>query len=110
MKQHKKYVWVLKVINRMLFVENKHYAHVTINVKWSKINSSGVWLIASFLILTLVWLELQQIKEIMLLYKLYFYHMSASHTIRAHAQEVWDNLDKDYGWLSVGKKSGNPQF
>ena len=36
--------------------------------------------------------------------------MSTSHTIRAHAQEVWDKSDKDSGWLSVVKKSGNPQF
>ena len=33
--------------------------------------------------------------------------MSTSHTIRAHAQEVWDKWEKDQGWLSVGKKSGN---
>ena len=31
-------------------------------------------------------------------------HMSNSHTIRAHAQEVWDKSDKDYGLLSVTKK------
>ena len=34
--------------------------------------------------------------------------MSSSHTNRAHAQEVWDKSDKDKGWLSVGKESGNP--
>ena len=37
-------------------------------------------------------------------------HMSTSHTIRAHAQEVWDKSDKDEGWLPVGKRSGNPQL
>ena len=31
------------------------------------------------------------------------------HTIKAHAKEVYDKSDKDQGWLSVGKKSGNPQ-
>ena len=36
-------------------------------------------------------------------------HMSTSHTIRVHAQEVWDKLDKDQGLLSVRKKSGKPQ-
>ena len=30
--------------------------------------------------------------------------MSTSHTIRAHAQEVWDKSDKDQEGLSVGKK------
>ena len=36
-------------------------------------------------------------------------HMSISHTIRAHAQEVWDESNKDKGWLSVRKKSGTPR-
>ena len=35
---------------------------------------------------------------------------STSHTIRAHVKEVWDKSDKDSGWLSVKKKSSNPQF
>ena len=30
-------------------------------------------------------------------------NMSTSHTIRAHAQEVWDKSDKDYGRQS-GRK------
>ena len=30
--------------------------------------------------------------------------MSTSHTIRAHAQEVWDKSDKDKGDCQLGRK------
>ena len=35
-------------------------------------------------------------------------HMSTSHTISAHTQDVSDESDKDQGWLSVRNKSCNP--
>ena len=31
-------------------------------------------------------------------------HMSTCHTITTHVQGVWDKSNKDWGWLSVGKK------
>ena len=31
-------------------------------------------------------------------------HMSTSHTIRAHAQEVWDKSDKVMGGCQSGRK------
>ena len=31
-------------------------------------------------------------------------HMSTSHTVRAHAQEVWDKSDENSGGFQLGRK------